>query len=223
MDANLLIIPLETERKFSYSVADTGNRRTVMPRKMRLAEKVRRLRAFVRSEHRMPGYSEMLQLFGYRSKNAVYGLLQRLQEYGYITKTPDGKIAYTDKLIGPIRLLGTVQAGFPSPAEEELIDTMSLDEYLVERPEATFMLTVTGDSMVDAGIQPGDIVLVEKGGPPHPNDIVVAQVDGEWTLKYFGRDSQGVYLEPANRAYRRIRPRRSLSVGGVVRGVVRKY
>jgi len=190
---------------------------------MAIGEKVARLREFVRRERRMPGYREMLDLFGYRSKNAVFGLLKRLEEYGYVSKGPGGKLSYTDKLIGSIRLLGAVQAGFPSPAEEELVDTMSLDEFLVEKPEATFLLTVTGDSMIEAGILPGDLVLVEKGAQPRRNDIVIAQVDGEWTLKYFGRDRQGVYLEPANRKYRRIRPRESLVIGGVVRAVIRKY
>lgn len=194
-----------------------------MPRKINIGEKIARLRRFVRQEHRMPGYREMMELFGYRSKNAVFGLLKRLQQMGYITKGPGGRLGWTEKLIGSIRLLGTVQAGFPSPAEEELVDTMSLDEFLVEKPEATFMLTVTGDSMIEAGIQPGDIVLVEKGLQPKKNDIVVAQVDGEWTLKYFGRDRHGVYLDPANRNYQRIRPRESLVIGGVVRAVIRKY
>ena len=171
----------------------------------------------------MPGYAEMLNLFGYRSKNAVYGLLHRLEQLGYITKNRCGKPAWTSKLIGSIKLLGAVQAGFPSPAEEELVDTLSLDEFLVARPEATFMLTVSGDSMIEAGIQPGDLVLVERGTTPKKNDIVVAQVDGEWTLKYFGRDRNGIYLDPANGRYQRIRPRNSLTIGGVVKAVVRKY
>ncbi len=194
-----------------------------MPRRMNLQEKVEKLRDFVRREHRMPGYGEMLRLFGYRSKNSVHGLLKRLEQEGYLQRGRGGKLGYTGRLIGSIRLLGFVQAGFPSPAEEELLDTLSLDEFLVERPEATFMLTVTGDSMIDAGIHPGDIVLVEKGMAPRRNDIVVAQVDGEWTLKYFGRDRGGVYLDPANRKYSRIRPRESLVIGGVVRAVIRKY
>lgn len=194
-----------------------------MPRHLNLGEKVKRLRGFYKREKRAPGYEEMLELFGYRSKNAVFGLLKRLEEYGYVHKNPRGKISLTDKITGNITLLGAVQAGFPSPAEEELVDTISLDELLVRRPEATFMLTVSGDSMIDAGIHPGDIVLVEKGRTPRNNDVVVAQVDGEWTLKFFQRDRRGVVLEPANARYRPIRPRRSLELGGIVTAVIRKY
>lgn len=193
-----------------------------MPRKMDIEDKVRRFRQFYAVQRRVPGYNEMLELFGYRSKNAVHGLLRKLAELGYIT-IDKGKFAPTGKLVGSIRLLGAVQAGFPSPAEEELIDTLSLDEFLVEKPEATFMLKVTGDSMIDAGIHPGDMVMVEKGRTPRNNDIVVAAVDGEWTMKYFMRDSTGVRLEPANRAYTAIRPTHSLEIAGVVRTVIRKY
>jgi len=193
-----------------------------MPRTMDLKDKVRKMRMFCREEGRVPGYEEMLKLFGYRSKNAVFGLLQKLEEAGYLRKR-GGKIAPTAQLTGSVRLLGTVQAGFPSPAEEELADTLSLDEFLIERPEATFMLKINGDSMIEAGIHPGDIVLVEKGKAPKPNDIVVAQVDDEWTIKYFVKDAAGVRLDPANPKYRFIRPRRSLVIGGVVKAVIRKY
>lgn len=194
-----------------------------MPRKTDVNEKIRNLRLFYQQEGRVPGYMEMLKLFGYRSKNAVHGLLERLRAAGYVRKDKGGRLSLTSKLTGSIRLLGTVQAGFPSPAEEELIDTISLDEYLIRRPEATFMLTVTGDSMIGAGIMPGDIVLVEKGTSAKPSDIVVAQVDDEWTIKYFVRDSAGVRLDPANPKYRFIRPKRSLVIGGVVKAVIRRY
>ena len=106
---------------------------------------------------------------------------------------------------------------------EELVDTINLDQYLVRRPEATYLLTVSGDSMIEAGIHPGDLVLVEKGGVPKQNDIVIAQIDGEWTMKYFGKDQSGVFLDPANSKYTRMRPERSLSIGGLVKAVVRKY
>lgn len=193
-----------------------------MPRKTDLAEKIARLRVFYRNEKRLPCYREMLKLFNYNSKKAVFDLVAKLVTHGYLQKK-HRKLASTAKLHGNIKLLGNVQAGFPSPAEEELIDSISLDEFLVSRPEATFMPKVTGDSMIEAGIHPGDMLLVEKGGTPALNDIIVAQVDGEWTLKYFGRDSKGVYLDPANRKYRRIRPARSLVIGGIVNAVVRKY
>lgn len=194
-----------------------------MSRTRDLKSKIIDLRAFCRREGRMPGYAEMLTLFGYRSKNAVHGLLNRLVALGYLRRT-GRHVAPTGQLLGALRLLGTVAAGFPSPAEEELADTMNLNDFLVRNPEATFLLTVTGDSMIDAGIQPGDLVLIEKGCTPKNNDIVIAQVDGEWTLKYYIPErGGGIRLEPANRKYTTIRAKQSLVVGGVVRAVIRKY
>ena len=194
-----------------------------MPRSINISEKIEQLRSFYVIEKRNPTFSELATLFNYRSKNSVYGPLQKLIQLGYIEQNKSGRITLTSKITGSSRLLGTVQAGFPSPAEEELMDTINLDQYLVRNPEATYLLTVSGDSMIDAGIQPGDIILVEKGGAPKKNDIVIAQVDGEWTMKYFGKDQQGVYLDPANSNYKRIRPDRSLTIGGIVKAVVRKY
>jgi len=194
-----------------------------MPRKLHLNEHIRQLRTFYRTEGRAPSFGEMARIFGYASKNAVYGPVHQLVARGYLRRTPQGRIAFTPKITAGIPALGSVQAGFPSPAEEELLDTISLDEFLVRRPEATYILTVSGDSMQDAGIHPGDMVLVEKGGTPRQNNIVIAQVDGEWTMKYYGKDREGVYLDPANPRYSRIRPARTLQIGGIVKAVIRKY
>ncbi len=194
-----------------------------MPRDIHLAEKIRLLRQFWRQERRAPTYAEMLDLFGYKSKNAVFGLLRKLEEAGYVSKDANGRIALLSKLTGTVRILGSIAAGFPVQEEEQEAEAITLDEYLVKNPDQTYMLTVRGDSMIDAGIMPGDIVLVEKGPKPNQNDIVVARVDEEWTLKYYVRDTAGVRLEPANPKYKFIRPLRSLEIGGIVRAVIRKY
>ena len=194
-----------------------------MPRDIQLAEKIRLLRQFWRLERRAPTYAEMLELFDYKSKNAVFGLVDKLEEAGYVAKDTNGRIALLPKLTGTVRILGSIAAGFPTQEEEQETDAITLDEFLVKNPDRTFMLTVRGDSMIDAGILPGDVVLVEKGPRPGQNDIVVARVDDEWTLKYYVRDAAGVRLEPANRKYKFIRPQRSLEIGGIVRAVIRKY
>ncbi|MDF7806810.1 transcriptional repressor LexA [Pontiellaceae bacterium B12219] len=194
-----------------------------MPRKINLTEKIDQLRSFYEAEGRAPSYAEMAELFGYKSKNAVYGPINKLMDLGYLERGSNNSIQFTQKITGSTKLLGSIQAGFPSPAEEELVDTINMDKYLVRRPEATFLLTVNGESMIEAGIQPGDLVLVEKDRIPKQNDIVVAHIDGEWTLKYFGRDADGIYLDPANANFSRMRPERSFSIGGVVNAVIRKY
>ena len=179
------------------------------------------LRGFVRQYKRPPSFLEIAQLFRYKSKNAAFLLVNKLIEKGYLRKDGQGKIVF-DVLNG-IKLLGSVQAGWPSPAEEELVDVLSLDEYLVKHPDQTYLVTVTGDSMIEAGIHEGDLILVERGRQAKSGDIVVAQVDGEWTLKFYEKTGSVVRLLAANKKYSPIVPKRELSVGGVVTAVIRKY
>jgi len=122
-----------------------------------------------------------------------------------------------------VSVLGSVEAGFPSPAEEELADTLSLDDLLIQNREATFLLKVSGDSMINAGILPGDMVIIDKGLTPKSGDIVIAQVDGEWTMKFLKKRKDDVLLVAANPKYQPIKPQNELKIGGVVTAVVRKY
>lgn len=126
-----------------------------------------------------------------------------------------------------VRLLGWVEAGFPSMAEEHTHDTIALDEYLIPHKEASYMLKVKGDSMRDAGIMNGDMVIVERKSTARPGDIVIARIDGEFTMKYYRvgnkKGKQFQYLEAANPAYKPMHPKYSLEIQAVVRSVVRTY
>lgn len=181
---------------------------------------------FIEQHLRAPTLSELCQLFNLKSRSTASLLAHRLIELGILDRTPTGRLALPPQTHprrhARIKLLGSIAAGFPSPAEESLLDTMSLDEFLINRPEATFMLRVEGDSMIEAGILPGDTILVERGRSPANGDIVIACVDGAWTMKHFYKDRQGVRLEPANTNYSTIRPRHTLTIEGVVASVIRK-
>ncbi len=190
------------------------------PRRLDLQSLKARIQDFCRTRQRAPSFSEMQQLLGYRSKGGVRRAVQRLVEAGCIQQDETGRLM---PVRSGLRLIGTVQAGFPSPAEEELIDTLSLDEFLVKNPQASYLVKVSGDSMIDAGILPGDLVIVERGREPRPRDIVIAQVDGEWTMKYFNKKGREITLEAANRKYPPIRAREELKIGGVVVCCIRKY
>jgi len=181
-----------------------------------------KLVSFYQRQRRMPSYSEMLALFGYRSKNAVHKLVGRLIADGFIKKDRQGRLL-PHRFFGSVRLLGDVQAGFPSPAEEELADTITLDDYLIKNREATFMLKVSGDSMIDAGIQPGDLALVERTATVKPGDIVIAEVDNEWTMKFYRTRAGKIFLEAANKKYPPIYPQEQLNIAAVVKAVIRKY
>jgi SOS regulatory protein LexA len=193
-----------------------------MAPKSKLKKRIPVLRTYLRKTGRAPTLQELCELFGVRSKNTASLMAGQFVAAGILERTPGGHLALPPRKSLSLKLLGSVTAGFPSPAEESLLDTITLEEFLVSRPDATFMLRVDGDSMIDAGILPGDIVLVERGRQAHNGDIVIACVDGEWTMKYYFKTGRAVRLEPANSCYEIIRPRHSLSVEGVVCSVVRK-
>jgi SOS-response transcriptional repressor LexA len=102
-------------------------------------------------------------------------------------------------LIG-VPLAQTIAAGFDAPARDaNRYTTLNLHTYLIEKPQTTFLLEVTGESMIEAGILSGDTVIVDRAMPIRSGDIVVAQIDYEFTLKYFHKDAQGrVSLLAAN-------------------------
>ncbi len=115
-----------------------------------------------------------------------------------------------------VKISGSVVAGFPSPAEQYLeplglrlpskanafsADILDLNELLVKRPAATYFVRVEGDSMVGAGIREGDLLVVDRSLRPADGDVIIASVDGDFTVKTYRRDKDGVRLESANAAY----------------------
>ena len=187
-----------------------------------LQGRIRKIDGFFRENGRMPSYAEIGRLLGFHSKNAVFRLAEKLVKLKVIGRDKTGRLV-PGSIASPVRVLGSVEAGFPSPAEEELVDTLSLDDLLIQNRDATFLLKVSGDSMTGAGIMPGDMVLVDKGRTPKSGDIVIAEVDGEWTMKYFRKRGDTITLVAANPKYQPIKPKRELKVGGVVTAVIRKY
>jgi SOS-response transcriptional repressor LexA len=123
----------------------------------------------------------------------------------------------------PIPLLGVVEAGWPSPAEEELTDTLRLDEWLMENREATFMLKAPNNSMLGAGIIAGDLVLLDRSRTAKDGDIVLAEIDRVSTLRSLRKQGRRVWLEAAHPQYKALIPKEKLTVTAVVIAVIRKY
>ncbi len=188
----------------------------------RLRSRIKNLSAFYHRKGRMPSFSEIGEIFGLSSKSSVHKVVGRLEGMGAVSRDSKGRLI-PGSIKSPVKVLGTVEAGFPSPAEEELADTLSLDDLLIQNREATFLLKVSGDSMSGAGILPGDMVIVDKGQTPKSGDIVIAEVDGSWTMKYLRKRGENITLMPANPDYKPIRPKSELKIAGVVTAVVRKY
>jgi SOS regulatory protein LexA len=191
--------------------------------KAKRADYLAKLKSFYFRNKRMPSYGEIAVMCNFKSKYAALYRANKWIEAGIISRDSAGKLL-PGKLFYPLKVLGSIRAGWPSPAEEENADTISLDDWLIENREGSYMLKVTGDSMTDAGIMPGDMVIIDRGRQAKNGDIVVAEVDGAWTVKRLQKKSGGrVVLIAANRKYGPIVPREELKVAGVVRAVVRKY
>ena len=170
----------------------------------------------------MPSYAEIMKLLGFKSKNAVYKLINKLIDANILSKDTSGRLI-PNNLFQEVKLLGLVEAGIPTVAEEESLDTLNLDNYLIKNRMATYLLEVKGDSMIEEGIKEGDLVIVERRNDPKDGDIVIAEVDGGWTMKFFKKKGNSVYLQPANKNYKPIYPENDMKISAVVKGVIRKY
>ena len=175
------------------------------------------------ARHRvLPSYSAIGTLVGLSSKASVAGMVLRFKAEGILESSPDRRLK-PGKRFFERPLAESVRAGLPSPATDSGPEGLSIDEYLVAHPSKTVLITVKGDSMIDAGIHPGDVVIVEKRASANIGDIVVAIVDNEFTLKRLHKERSQIVLKPENKAYPVIRPKGDLELFGVVVGQFRTY
>lgn len=185
-----------------------------------------KIQDFYKEEKRMPTYSEMLKLFKLKSKNSIYKIVASLVDAGIVAKDHLGRLMPSENFgddEGTVPMLGYVTAGLPADVEAELSDTVSLNDYLISKKKFTYMLEVDGDSMIEAHIEKGDMVLVEKTESAKDMDIVIANIDGEFTMKYLRAVGGKLWLQPANKKYKSIYPEYDLKIVGVVKAVIRKY
>jgi DNA polymerase V len=125
----------------------------------------------------------------------------------------------------PIPLFASeVAAGFPSPAEGYLEETLDLNQLLISHPAATFFVRASGDSMIGAGIHSGDVLVVDRALEPKHRDIVIAALHGEFTVKRLLLKGKTVTLAPENPAFPLIPigPEEQLHIWGVVTYVIHK-
>ncbi len=118
--------------------------------------------------------------------------------------------------------LASVSAGFPSPAEDYIEGRLDLNRHLIKHPAATFFVRVAGDSMIDAGIHPGDILVVDRALEPQDTNVVIAVIDGELTVKRISQRHGKLFLVPDNQAYQplEILAEMEFEVWGVVTSVI---
>jgi len=172
----------------------------------------------------IPSYSEMARALGFKAKNAAFKLTQRLIASGHLEKSLGGRL-----VPGPLFFTvdvsdSEVPAGFGCEGNAtNLFHAQALDQLLIARPSKTMFLKVRGDSMVDAGILSGDVAVVETCMQAVHGDVVVAEIDGSHTIKEYRTD----HGKPRLTAHGGDRPsmsaKETLTIIGVVRGIVRSY
>lgn len=183
----------------------------------------------IRDRNMPPSISEMAEYLEVKSKNGVAKLLDSLEEGGYIKTSGKARgitvlNSLSDSLEkGLIRvpLLGSIQAGSPHLAEEFIEEWINLPQSLVKGRRDVFLLKVRGDSMINAGIHEGDLVIVRPTREVRNNDIVVALLHDEATVKRFVQIKNRSYLKAENPDYQNIYPKEEWMVQGKVVGVIR--
>jgi len=183
----------------------------------------------IREHDLPPSVSEMAAYLKVKSKNAVAKLLAALEDNGFIETSGKARgIRVLDSLgesldQGLVRLpiLGNIQAGSPHLAEEHVEDWINLPQTLVKSRRDVFLLRVRGDSMINAGIYEGDLVIVRPTKDVKNNDIVVALLHDEATVKRFVQIKNRAYLKAENPEYKNIYPKEEWMVQGKVVGVIR--
>lgn len=168
--------------------------------------------------------ARMAGVLGFSSPNAALKLRERLCTAGLLRKGPGGKALPTDRFFALPVMDARVRAGSPDVVEpQSWADTMTLDGFLIKHPSKTVLLKVRGDSMRDAGILDGDLAIVERTTQAQEGQIVVAVVDGAYTLKELRYEGKRPVLMPHNPDHKPIRPQSDLEIFGIFRGLARSH
>jgi len=171
----------------------------------------------------IPSYAKLCEVLGINSKSWVKTILDRLCAAGFLERTPDGVWVPSRQFFARPLAESSVQAGMPVAVTATHGDYFVIDDMLIDTPSKTTLISIKGDSMIDAGIHDGDVAVVEKRMTANIGDIVVAIVDNEFTLKTLDKERGHFILRPANPAFAVIRPQGTLEIFGVLVGLIRKY
>ncbi|MCL2491688.1 MAG: transcriptional repressor LexA [Coriobacteriia bacterium] len=203
-----------------------------------LSKKQAEVYRYLLSETRAKGYPptvrEIMNGLNRTSTSTIHAHLSTLQDKGYIIRDANKPRAIefpreTSDYLGPasdvgeiiaIPVIGQVAAGAPILAEENIVDTLPYPASFVNG--TSFMLKVNGDSMIEAGIFDGDLVVVRQQETANNGDVVVAIIDDEATVKRFYREADAIRLQPENSQYEPIRCTDEVRIAGKVVGLIRQ-
>ena len=218
---------MSTERKINVSNNKSVSKRSLTTREQAILDCIKNK---IRENGFPPTVREICNEVGLRSTSTVHGYLARLEELGVIKRDPSSSraievtedMSWRKKKIVPTPIVGSVRAGEPVLADERIETVLPLPAELIGN-QVSFILTVRGDSMINAGIHEGDLLIVAQQNTAINGDIVVALVHGEdATVKRFYKEADHVRLQPENDAYEPILTKNIQILGKVV-GLYRHY
>lgn len=169
----------------------------------------------------LPSLEVIRENLGYKSKNSIAQYLKTLKGLSLV-KERSGRL-YIKTLAGAPLLATKVRAGFTNALDDIVDKRISFDEMLKLDSPSVFVFKVSGDSMVELGIFEGDYVSIKKTSDAQDGDIVLASIDGSFTLKTYRKKGQKIWLEAANPQYGNIYPKNSLTIFGVATGITRRF
>ncbi len=189
-----------------------------------LTENQKEFLASLKKEYRsnpLPSIRQIAKDLEYKYHNSVQNYLEALMFTGLVKKI-DSFLYLDKKMFGLKIFYSRIPAGLPAEAEDSY-EVFDFENYMHANEERSFMLRVSGDSMIDAGIYDGDLIVVDRKIQPTHGLIVVAIIDGGYTVKYLKKKGNTSYLKAANPKYKDIYPEHEFKVIGVVTGSIRKF
>lgn len=170
----------------------------------------------------LPSLEIIRQNLGYKSRNSVVQYINALK-ISNLLEERSGRLYIANTARGAFLFDTKVRAGFANALDDNVEKLISFDEELNLNNPSVFVFKVAGDSMVELGIYEGDYVSIRKTSEARDKDIVLANIDGIFTLKTYRKKGSEVWLEPANSSYQNIYPKNSLTIFGVAVGIARKF
>lgn len=186
-------------------------------------ENIEKLYNYWQKNKHIPSYSKLCEIFWVSSKSMSHKIAKKLIEEWYLEKIWNSLIPTEKFTKNWSPWVWEIRAWFPSPAEQFDWDRLNLDDYLIEDPNDTILVNVKGDSMEDFWINQWDIVIVKRWASSNIWDIVIAEVDWEFTLKKLSRQDWKYFLETWNKKYPPIFAEDELKIHWRVVWLVRKY
>ncbi len=193
-----------------------------------IEEATMRILRFLFREGRMPTDREIAQIMGFKSKTSAQKLKMKLVQARKFRRDSKGRLSAPSPLEFPITMVAHIPAGrvtgFATDAEQEMLASYTLTDLLSVNLISARLFRVQGDSMINAGIHEGDVLIVEESEKAKHGDVVIADIDGEYMVKYYQIDKSGKpYLEAANPEIKPLYPKNYLNVYAQVKKCIKSF